>query len=101
MFLAGREELLTGLDGALDAGRAAGVGPGVVVLCGMGGAGKTSVAVEYAYRQAAELGVVWQLPAEDPAGGAWLVMKNSLGINGFLGQPDSPSNQNRPDKSRP
>ena len=34
----------------------------------MGGAGKTSVAVEYAYRQAAGLGVVWQLPAEDPAG---------------------------------
>ena len=64
VFLAGREELLAGLDARL----AAGPGPGVVVLCGMGGAGKTSVAVEYAYRQAAGLGVVWQLPAEDPAG---------------------------------
>ena len=40
----------------------------MVVLCGLGGAGKTSVAVEYAYRLAAGLGVVWQLPAEDPAG---------------------------------
>ena len=66
VFLAGREELLAGLDARLAAGR--GAGPGVVVLCGLGGAGKTSVAVEYAYRQAAGLGVVWQLPAEDPAG---------------------------------
>jgi len=65
-YLAGREELLAGLDARLAAGR--GAGPGVVVLCGLGGAGKTSVAVEYAHRQAARLGVVWQLPAEDPAG---------------------------------
>ena len=64
VFLAGREELLAGLD----AGLAAGPGPGVVVLCGLGGAGKTSVAVEYAYRQAGGCAVVWQLPAEDPAG---------------------------------
>ena len=66
VYLAGREELLTELDARLAARRAA--GPGVVVLCGMGGAGKTSVAVEYAHRQAGGLGVVWQLPAEDPAG---------------------------------
>ena len=65
VFLAGREELLAGLDARL-AGR--GAGPGVVVLCGLGGAGKTSVAVEYAYRQADRCAVVWQLPAEDPAG---------------------------------
>jgi len=64
VYLAGREELLAGLDTQL----AAGPGPGVVVLCGLGGAGKTSVAVEYAHRQAAGLGVVWQLSAEDPAG---------------------------------
>ena len=67
-FLAGREEFLARLDARLAAERAAGRGPGVVVLCGLGGVGKTSVAVEYAYRQAAELGVVWQLPTEDPAG---------------------------------
>ncbi len=66
VFLAGREELLAGLEARLAAGR--GAGPGVVVLCGLGGAGKTSVAVEYAYRQAAGLGVVWQLAGEDPAG---------------------------------
>ncbi|MGO8896688.1 MAG: tetratricopeptide repeat protein [Streptosporangiaceae bacterium] len=65
VFLAGREELLAGLEARL-AGR--GGGPGVVVLCGLGGAGKTSVAVEYAYRQLGRCGVAWQLPAEDPAG---------------------------------
>ena len=34
-------------------------------LCGLGGAGKTSVAVEYAYRHLAEVGVAWQFAAED------------------------------------
>jgi hypothetical protein len=38
----------------------------VAALCGMGGAGKTSVAVEYAQRHLSELGLIWQLPAEDP-----------------------------------
>jgi len=65
VYLAGREELLAGLEARLAGG--AGAGPGVVVLCGLGGAGKTSVAVEYAHRQAGGLGVVWQLPAEDRA----------------------------------
>ncbi len=65
VFLAGRVELLAGLEAGL-AGRRA--GPGVVVLCGLGGTGKTSVAVEYAYRQADRCAVAWQLSAEDPAG---------------------------------
>ena len=42
-------------------------GPRMVALCGLGGAGKTSVAVEYAHRHLAEVGVAWQFPAEDPA----------------------------------
>jgi hypothetical protein len=66
VVLAGREELLAELHGRLGGG-AAGVAPGVVVLCGLGGAGKTSVAVEYAYRHLAGFGVVWQFPAEEPA----------------------------------
>jgi hypothetical protein len=37
------------------------------VLCGLGGAGKTSVAVEYAHRHLAEVGVCWQFAAEDRA----------------------------------
>jgi hypothetical protein len=62
-FLAGREELLAELDARL----AGGPGPRLAALCGLGGAGKTSVAVEYAHRHLAEVGVCWQFPAEDPA----------------------------------
>jgi hypothetical protein len=39
----------------------------VAVLCGLGGAGKTSMAIEYAHRHLAEVAVCWQFPAEDPA----------------------------------
>jgi hypothetical protein len=63
--LAGREELLTNLDALLAGGE--GPGPRTVTLSGLGGAGKTSVAVEYAYRHLAGAGVVWQFLAEDPA----------------------------------
>jgi hypothetical protein len=65
VFLAGREELLAELDARLTGGD--GAGPRVVALCGLGGAGKISVALEYAHRHLAEVGVCWQLPAEDPA----------------------------------
>jgi len=61
--LAGREELLAEVGTRLRAGDDA--GPRLVALCGLGGAGKTSVAVEYAHRQLAEVGVAWQFPAED------------------------------------
>ena len=64
-LLAGREELLAGLDARLTAGPA--TGPRVVALYGLGGAGKTSVAVEYAHRHLAEAGLAWQFPAENPA----------------------------------
>ena len=64
-FLAGREELLTELETRLTGGD--GVEPRVVALCGLGGAGKTSVAIEYAHRHLGRAGVAWQLPAEDPA----------------------------------
>ena len=66
VFLAGREGLLAELDARLAAGSEQS-GPRVAVLCGLGGAGKTSVAIEYAHRQLAEVGVCWQFPAEDPA----------------------------------
>jgi Domain of unknown function (DUF4062)/Tetratricopeptide repeat len=64
VFLAGREELLAELEGRLTGGD--GAGPRVVALCGLGGAGKTSVALEYAHRHLGEVGVAWQFPAEDP-----------------------------------
>ena len=63
--LAGREELLADLDARLTAGD--GRGPRVVVLSGLGGAGKTSVAVEYAHRHLAEVGLAWQVVCEDAA----------------------------------
>ena len=60
----GREELLAELDARLTGGH--GTGPRVVALYGLGGAGKTSVALEYAYRHLAEVGAAWYFPAEDP-----------------------------------
>jgi hypothetical protein len=65
VFLAGREELLAELGARLAGDDEA--GPRVVALTGLGGAGKTSVALEYAHRHLAEVAVAWQLPAEDPA----------------------------------
>jgi Tetratricopeptide repeat len=62
--LAGREELLADVDARLSAGD--GRWPRVVALHGLGGAGKTSVAVEYAHRHLTEVGLAWQFPAEDP-----------------------------------
>ena len=63
-FLAGREELLAELEARLSGGDRSGLR--VVALCGLGGAGKTSVAVEYAHRHLGEVGVAWQFSAEDP-----------------------------------
>jgi tetratricopeptide (TPR) repeat protein len=64
VFLAGREDLLADLHARLSADD--GTAPRVVALCGLGGAGKTSVALEYAHRHLAGLEVVWQFPAGDP-----------------------------------
>ena len=64
-LLAGREDLLADLGTRLSAGD--GPWPRIVVLCGLGGAGKTSVAAEYAHRHLAEVGVAWQFAAGDPA----------------------------------
>jgi hypothetical protein len=63
MMLAGRDGLIAELDARLADGPA----PRLVALCGLGGTGKTSVAVEYAHRHSAEVGVCWQFAAEDPA----------------------------------
>jgi Tetratricopeptide repeat len=62
-FLAGRGELLAELDARMTGIGADGLT--VVALCGLGGAGKTSLALEYAHRHLAELGVAWQFAAED------------------------------------
>jgi hypothetical protein len=65
-ILAGREELLAELHARL-ADRRGQREPRTVALCGLGGAGKTSVAVEYAHRHLAEVAVCWQFGTEDVA----------------------------------
>ncbi len=60
----GRENLLTMLHEQLTAGRAAAVLPHAIH--GMGGVGKSQLAVEYVYRHASDYDVIWWIPAEQP-----------------------------------
>ena len=88
VFLAGREELLGELDAWMKG--CDGSGPQTVALCGLGGAGKTSVAVEYAHRHLAEVGVAWQFAAEDPAvlAAGFSELAAQLGSRDLLDPPD-------------
>ena len=80
MFLAGREELLADLHTRLTGGDAP--WPRVGVLHGLGGTGKTSLAVEYAHRRLAEVGLAWQFAVEDPAAltADFSILQAQLGI---------------------
>lgn len=60
----GREALLRDLRDALTSGRPAAV---TQAISGLGGVGKTQLAVEYAYRHASEYEVVWWVRSEEPA----------------------------------
>lgn len=63
-MLEGREEFLDGLHARLTHGD--GSWPRIVAIHGLGGAGKTSAAVEYAHRQRVAMSVAWQFQADDP-----------------------------------
>jgi len=60
----GRESLLAQLWAALTSGQPAAL---TQAISGLGGVGKTQLAVEYAYRYEAEYDVVWWVRAEEPA----------------------------------
>jgi len=87
-LLAGREDLLADLDTRLTGGD--GSGPRTVALCGLGGAGKTSVALAYAHRHLGEVGVAWQFAAEDPTvlAAAFGELAAQLGARGEGGMRD-------------
>jgi tetratricopeptide (TPR) repeat protein len=60
----GRESLLAQLRTALTSGQPAAL---TQAISGLGGVGKTQLAVEYAYRHTAEYDAVWWVRAEEPA----------------------------------
>ncbi|TEU22064.1 MAG: hypothetical protein E3J21_00740, partial [Anaerolineales bacterium] len=60
----GRESLLAQLRSAFTSGQPAALAQ---AIHGLGGVGKTQLAVEYAYRHAAEYDLVWWVRAEEPA----------------------------------
>jgi tetratricopeptide (TPR) repeat protein len=60
----GREELLADLRAGLTSGKSMAL---TQAIHGMGGVGKTQLAVEYAYRFASEYDIVWWVQSEKPA----------------------------------
>lgn len=79
----GREQLLEELRQRVNAST-----PAVVAqpqaFYGLGGVGKTQLAIEYAYRYASQYDVVWWIPADQPA----LMKSNIAGLAPRLGITD-------------
>jgi tetratricopeptide (TPR) repeat protein len=78
-YFIGRDDLLAALHRGFRAGGAASA---VQVITGLGGLGKTRLAVEYALRHGAAYDVVWWLRAEDPATmrGDYVELAGELGL---------------------
>ncbi|HTQ55957.1 MAG TPA: toll/interleukin-1 receptor domain-containing protein [Bryobacteraceae bacterium] len=72
----GRDEQLRKLGESLAAP------PAIVPIAGLGGTGKTQLALEYAYRHTADYDVVWWLRAEDPTtlAGDYAALAEPLGL---------------------
>jgi tetratricopeptide (TPR) repeat protein len=60
----GREEILSDLRTAVESGKPAAL---TQAISGLGGVGKTQLAIEYAYRNSASYTIVWWLHSEQPA----------------------------------
>jgi tetratricopeptide (TPR) repeat protein len=77
----GREELLDQLHASLHPGQAAAVVQ-ALALHGLGGVGKTQLAVEYAHRHLGDYGLIWWVAAEQPVAvpGQLVALARRLGI---------------------
>jgi tetratricopeptide (TPR) repeat protein len=78
-YFIGRDDLLAAVHRGFRAG---GATSAVQVIAGLGGLGKTRLAVEYALRHGAAYDVVWWLRAEDPATmrGDYVELAGELGL---------------------
>jgi len=65
LFFTGRDELLRSLRRDLG-GLSGDEGVRACAVHGLGGVGKTQLAIEYAHRFASEYDTIWWIPAEDP-----------------------------------
>lgn len=64
LYFTGREELLINLHAQLSRSEMAAVLP--QALHGLGGVGKTQLAIEYVYQHQSDYDVIWWIPAEQP-----------------------------------
>jgi len=85
MNFTGREQLLVQLLQAVTTGRTA-VLPHA--LHGIGGVGKTQVAIEYAYRNRAAYDLIWWIPADQPG----LVRSSLAALAPYLSLPPATAN---------
>src|SRR5690349_19636502 len=67
-YFTGRRQVLEAIGRSRTSEPSAG---GVLALYGGGGIGKTELALEYAHSSLENYGLIWWLPAEDPALLAW------------------------------